>query len=61
LGRKVQGLSNYLADPSITVGNILHKEFLPNVDLIPAGTIAPNPAELLMSDRLDALVAQMRD
>ena len=61
LGRKVQGLSNYLADPSITVDNILHKEFLPNVDLIPAGTIAPNPAELLMSDRLDALVEQMRD
>ena len=60
LGRKVKGLTNYLADSSISVQDILHKDFLPNIDIIPAGTIAPNPAELLMSERLDALVEQMR-
>lgn len=52
------GITNYLADPSITVDDIIqHQE---RFDVIVAGAIAPNPAELLMDDRLDELVAELR-
>ena len=29
-------------------------------DIIPSGTVAPNPAELLMDDRLDELMDELR-
>ena len=51
-----QGLSDYLADSSVKPQDIVlkHKdnEFL---DIIPSGTIPPNPSELLMSDRVEDL------
>lgn len=47
------GLSDYVADTSIKPEDVVikHKdnEFL---DIIPSGTIPPNPSELLMSDRV---------
>ena len=56
-GHKV-GITNYLADSSITVDDIIqHQE---RFDVIAAGTTAPNPAELLMDDRLDELVSELR-
>ena len=61
LGRRQIGLTNYLADPTLTATDILHTDFMPNVDLVPAGMVAPNPSELLLSERLDELVAQMRE
>ena len=52
------GVTNYLADPSVTVDDIIrhHDGF----DFIPSGEIAPNPAELLMDSRLDELAAELR-
>lgn len=51
-----QGLSDYIVDKSIKPQDIVikHKnnKFL---DIIPSGTIPPNPSELLMSDRVDEL------
>lgn len=51
-----QGLSDYIADKSIKPQDVVlkHKdnEFL---DIIPSGTIPPNPSELLMSDRVEDL------
>lgn len=51
-----QGLSDYIVDKSIKPDDIVikHKDnkFL---DIIPSGTIPPNPSELLMSDRVDEL------
>ena len=52
------GVTNYLADPEIKVDDIIrhHDRF----DVIPSGEIAPNPAELLMDERLDQLIAELR-
>ena len=53
------GLTNYLADASLTAQDII--QHLDGFDIIAAGAIAPNPAELLMDSRLDALVAELRN
>ena len=52
------GLTNYLADVTLSVEDIIqHKE---GFDIIAAGVVAPNPAELLMDERLDQLVDKLR-
>lgn len=52
------GVTNYLADNSLTVDDIIQAQ--DSFDLICAGTTAPNPAELLMDNRLDELFAELR-
>lgn len=55
------GLSNYLANQTDDINSLLHP--LPGtegIDVIPAGNIPPNPAELLMSDRLKTLIETLR-
>ena len=54
-------LTDYLAEPEVTIDDIIvpsgeHK----NLDLIPCGAIPPNPSELLQTERLDALFAELR-
>lgn len=54
-------LTDYLAEPDVTIDDIIvpsgeHK----NLDLIPCGAIPPNPSELLQTERLDALFAELR-
>lgn len=58
MGHHKAGVTNYLSDPSVTVDDILqhHDGF----DVIAAGPMAPNPAELLMDSRLDELMAELR-
>lgn len=52
------GVTNYLSDNTVKVDNIIqHQE---GFDLIPAGILAPNPAELLMDNRLDELMSELR-
>lgn len=47
------GLSDYLADKSLTPDEVVTKlKNNPYLDVIPSGTIPPNPSELLMSDRV---------
>lgn len=54
------GLSDYIADNSIKLQDIIvsqkENRFL---DIIPSGTIPPNPSELLMSDRLEQMFSQL--
>lgn len=58
LGKHKAGVTNYLSDTSIRVDDIIqHTE---GYDWIPSGTVAPNPAELLMDERLDELIAELR-
>lgn len=52
------GVTNYLADPSLTADDIIQTQ--EHFDIVPAGTAAPNPAELLMDSRLDELFAELR-
>ena len=55
------GVTNYLADNSVRVDDIIHTdEKYGNLDIISSGTVAPNPAELLMDGRLDELMTELR-
>ena len=54
-------LTDYLAEPEVKIDDIIvpsgeHK----NLDIIPCGTIPPNPSELLQTERLDTLFAELR-
>lgn len=52
------GLTNYLADNTLLAEDIIQHQ--DGFDIIAAGAIAPNPAELLMDERLDELVNELR-
>ena len=60
--RKVKntaGLSNIIGK----MGNfdeVVHREVLPNLDILPSGTIPPNPSELLCSARFIELVKRLK-
>ncbi len=56
------GLSSYLYDASITKEQLIIKEVLgfSNLDIILSGAIPPNPAELLLNGRFEALLDQLK-
>ena len=54
-------LTNYLAEEDVKLDEIIvpsgeHK----NLDIIPCGAIPPNPSELLQTERVDKLFAELR-
>lgn len=55
------GVTNYLSGRVDNVDEIIRKgELYDKLDIIHAGPVPPNPAELLLSDRLETLVAELR-
>ncbi|MFV0469138.1 MAG: GumC family protein [Dysgonomonas sp.] len=56
------GITNYLADDDMKAEDIIIplSNLHPNLYLIPAGPIPPNPSELLLRDRLDSLFEYLR-
>lgn len=55
------GISKYMSDHSVKVTDIISKSDLhENFDCIYAGLQPPNPAEQLLSNRLDELIAECR-
>lgn len=58
LGFKGIGLSNYLSDPDLDENEIIINKH--EFDFIPAGNLPPNPTELLMLNKLDELVENLR-
>lgn len=59
-----EGLTNYLADEGGSLDltpYIISNALVENVDFLPAGAVPPNPTELLMSDRLEALVEEAKE
>lgn len=55
------GLTTYLADEHTRLDEVVIKDgFQKGIDLLPAGPLPPNPSELLMSPRLDEMVAELR-
>ena len=55
------GLTQYLASKEISVDSmIVHPSSAPQLDIIVAGPVPPNPAELLASKRLDELMSELR-
>jgi capsular exopolysaccharide synthesis family protein len=61
VGRPKKGLSNYLAGYEDDINTlILHYGETDNLYLLPVGTFAPNPTELLYSDRFGELIGKLR-
>jgi len=59
---KERGITMYIADESYTLDEIIIPSNLhPFLDVIPAGPVPPNPAELIMNQRLDNLFVQLRE
>ncbi|MFO7667340.1 MAG: polysaccharide biosynthesis tyrosine autokinase [Desulfobacterales bacterium] len=56
-----RGLSDVIVDPKNISGAILRSDKYPNLDILTGGTHAPNPSELLGSDRMKKLIALMRE
>lgn len=57
---RARGLSE-LVTGSIGIPDALRKNLIPNLDLITTGILPPNPAELMMSPALPALLEQLSD
>lgn len=57
-----RGLTDYLSSEAVDIDDIIRKHPLDNsaMDIITAGPVPPNPAELLLSERLDDLFRQLR-
>lgn len=55
-----KGLADYLADTATNSGyhGYIQSGYITNLDFMPRGTSAPNPAELLMHARMTALMEQ---
>ena len=54
------GLSNVIGKMG-DFDEVVHREVLPNLDIMPSGTIPPNPSELLCSQRFIDLVARVKE
>lgn len=55
------GLTSYLSDEHTQLSDLIMKDAMGNgVDFIAAGPMPPNPAELLMSPRLEQLINELR-
>jgi capsular exopolysaccharide synthesis family protein len=56
------GVTHYLSDSAVTIDEIIYKDRVDaDIDIIPIGVIAPNPVELLLSERLDNLIAELKE
>lgn len=56
-----RGLSDFLSGSDNDYMKFIHKDVLmPGLDIIPVGTIPPNPAELILSDKLKSMIADLR-
>jgi capsular exopolysaccharide synthesis family protein len=53
-------LTSYIAEDVYTLDDIIIPFGVANLDVLPAGVVPPNPSELLQSERLDQLVAELR-
>lgn len=55
------GVSRFISDKNVKVQDIISKSDMhPNLDCIYAGLQPPNPAEQLLSERLDEMIAECR-
>ncbi|MDX1445369.1 polysaccharide biosynthesis tyrosine autokinase [Lishizhenia sp.] len=54
-----QGISDYLSQNS-TLEECINKDVIPNLDVITAGSIPPNPSELILSKHLTELIEELK-
>lgn len=61
-GKRQKGVTNYLIGQVEQVEELIHPvNGCPGLDIIYSGAIPPNPAELLLSDKLDELISAVKD
>ena len=59
---KERGITMFISDESYTINDIIIPSKLHAfLDVIPAGPVPPNPAELIMNHRLDDLFIKLRE
>lgn len=60
-GRRKPGITHYLVGQADNAKNLIHPVAdCPGLDIIYCGVVPPNPAELLLSERLDQLVDEVK-
>ena len=61
-GKRQKGVTHYLIGQVEQVEELIHPvNGCPGLDIIYSGAIPPNPAELLLSDKLDELIGAVKD
>ncbi|MGV6831715.1 MAG: tyrosine-protein kinase family protein, partial [bacterium] len=61
LNKNAKGLTDYIGDPSLKLKDVIvQPKDNKYLSIIPSGTIPPNPAELLMSDRINGLFEEVQ-
>lgn len=56
-----KGISGFLRGNSTELDDIIIKEpFVTNLDVLPVGVIPPNPSELLLNDRMQLLINELK-
>lgn len=56
-----RGITNYITDESINLDDLKFSiTEVENLDIIASGVIPPNPAELLMTDRIEKMFSQLK-
>lgn len=60
------GVSNYLTGVNVDkdtmdIGHFMQETELPNLYIIPAGNIPPNPSELLISPKMKKMIAELKN
>lgn len=55
----MQGVTDLLVDQTISFDQVIQKTKIPNLHVIPCGTLPPNPAELLGSRRMSNLIKEL--
>ena len=55
----MKGITDLLVDHSITLDMVMQETNIPNLKVIPCGTLPPNPAELLGSQRMTNLIKEL--
>ena len=58
--KNASGLSNVIGK-MVSFEEVVHRKVLPNLDILPSGTIPPNPSELLCSARFIDLVNKLKE
>lgn len=58
--KRSAGVSTYLSGVSSDLDALIIKGHVENVDFLPAGSIPPNPAELLMNERLEQMMEKLK-
>jgi len=59
--RKHQGLTEYLVKKDLRIDDVIVPSEFNNVDIVLSGVIPPNPAELLLQDRVGEFFDELKD